>query len=876
MASVFDDLVKITEPDTPREVRLVAMRDFAEHLKWTPSYELHASFGVPGAGDHVVVEHGLSNSAVISFLRGSARASQLDGAQLRALLSISYNNLVDWHIFVSQGDIRRVNNLVDPTTDSSADVWSSLSPSTFLQQLSAAGFSDVSEFETRRKTLRSCDDALIGVISRWKRLLKADYPAATNQALSTLFNGLIFVRGCEDRRLDIGESRGRLLLKILSEQAGDQVDLRQALLVGLQQTNVRGELGDYIDLSQMDAFTSVDRYTALDLFRDFYAPSEAAYDFNFALMSKHALSRIYERFVALLVPDAQYSDQLAFIAPTPIEQAPSRTGSIYTPQFIAGFFARYIRENTTPKRFRTLRSLDPACGSGIFLRTLLELQCSPLDPAITKAAIKEAFSRAEGYDRDPNASEATRLSLALLHLVATDELPSELAIRTADAVTAASEQQIPRSSFGAVMTNPPYIKHDHLPPEERQVHKDYLGDKFKGRLDSYLTFIKLCLEATEPGGVACFVLPQTFMTAANAAPLRNQMTVGFDVKCLIDLSAVDVFEGVGAYSILVVVQRRTEGEIGASSAYVGQATEFVGAALQAVLDGRTIETPYYRVFEVSQEFFANREWVLVGPDAMALDRKLRSLPTLGDYAHCFQGFVTGADNVFIRSKSAIEPTEAALYMDYLPDRQIGRFAVPARVQQVVFYPYLGDELVSEATLKTSFPATWAYLTANKARLEKRRRSSSTPWWKPERPREPSRMRRPKIVSPHLMLTPCFAVDSKGRYATSHGPIVVLKDRGEEAALLYFLCGIMNSMVANWYLRTYVPSYSRGYSRLEPATLRSLPVPDLSQISPAQLQRFIELVRDAPKDMAAEDELDELAIEFYGLGSHERRALGRSL
>ncbi len=874
MPTLFDDLVQITDPETNADVRRLAMRDFAEQLRWTPNYELSASLGVPGAGDHVIVEHGLSNSAVISFLRGSVRAGELDNTQVRALLSISYNNLVDWHILVSQGDVRRINNLVDSSTDSSADIWEAIQPSTFLKRLSSDAFSAFNGLEAARKTLRACDDALIAVISRWKRLLKADYPAATNEALSTLFNSLIFVRGCEDRRLDLGLQSGRLLQRITSREQAEHIDVRQLVVDAFAQTNVAGNLADYVDLNKLAPFSELDRYTAQDLVRDFYAPKEAPYDFNFAFMSKHALSRIYERYVSLLVPDEQDGAQLAFIRSVPSEKAPTRTGAVYTPQFIASFFARYIRDHTTPRRFRAIQSLDPACGSGIFLRSLLELQCNPLDPGITKASIAALFAQAVGYDKDANATEATRLSLALLHLVATNELPRSLSIHTADAIAQSEQGALLAGEFGAVITNPPYIKLDHLPLDDRELHKRYLGQEFKGQLDAYLSFVRLSLASLEPDGIACMVLPQAFLTARNALTLRRQIADGFDVRCLIDLSAVDVFEGVGAYSILLIAQRRVTGANRADTAFIGQASEFVGTVLQAVLDSRSVSSPYYRVFEVGQDFFKAREWIIVGPEAMVLDRQLRTLPRLGDYLDCFQGFVTGADDVFIRPRGEVPEGETSIYMDYLPDRLIGRFSLPARVPQVLFYPYLRDQLISEEQLRELFPGTWAYLEGNREQLSRRRRSASTPWWKPERPREPSRMKRPKVVCPHLMLTPRFAIDIKGRYAVSHGPAMIARDRQEEQTLLPLFCGILNSGVANWYLRTYVPSYSKGYSRVEPATLRDMPVPDLTQISPGKMDRFLDLVRRSDKDGQTEAEIDELVADFYNLGSHERAIVGR--
>jgi hypothetical protein len=93
MASAYEELLRIVDSGTPPDLKVVAMRGFAEQLQWTPSYEFQASFGVDAAGDHLVVEHGLDNSAIISFLKVPYRASDLTQFQLRSLLAISYNNL---------------------------------------------------------------------------------------------------------------------------------------------------------------------------------------------------------------------------------------------------------------------------------------------------------------------------------------------------------------------------------------------------------------------------------------------------------------------------------------------------------------------------------------------------------------------------------------------------------------------------------------------------------------------------------------------------------------------------------------------------------------------------------------------------------------
>jgi hypothetical protein len=178
------------------------MRDFAQDLRWTPSYEVRGSFGVNTVGGHLVVEHGLENTATISFLKAPHRASDLDPAQLRPLLTVSYNNLVEWHLFISEDEVRWINNLAERDQDERADQVHRLTARDTIRYLSAAHLSGPGKVAAVQRTLKACDESLLQVISRWKRLLRADYPAAENRNIAALFNALILIRGCEDRDMD--------------------------------------------------------------------------------------------------------------------------------------------------------------------------------------------------------------------------------------------------------------------------------------------------------------------------------------------------------------------------------------------------------------------------------------------------------------------------------------------------------------------------------------------------------------------------------------------------------------------------------------------------------------------------------------------------
>jgi len=428
-----------------------------------------------------------------------------------------------------------------------------------------------------------------------------------------------------------------------------------------------------------------------------------------------------------------------------------------------------------------------------------------------------------------------------------------------------------------MLSNPPYVKLDHLVAAEKALYEEYLGDDFTGRSDAYLAFVKLSIDAVAPNGFVCLVLPQTFLTARNARFLRRRISSEFDVRCLVDLSAVDVFEGVGAYCVLLVVQKKTVPKIAGEDAQLAQASDFVGGVLQACIDRRDVDTPYYRAFRTPQSYFERQDWAIVSPEFTALESKLARLPKLSDYLNSAQGFLTGADPVFLRSADLVPLGERSIYMYVWEDRDISRFGLKEKSDTLVLYPYEGDRLLDEHEIEERYPSTYSHLVANREVLTRRKRSSSTPWWKPERPRPPKVMKRPKIVVPHLFLTPRFALDISGVMAVSHTPFLTAKREDGEVDLLKWFVAVLNSSVASWYLRVFTPKFAKGYSRIEAATLRDVPVPDLNSVSAGDLKLAAILVDRLLAGKASEadaQDLDALIVRAYGITPMERsRILG---
>ncbi len=187
------------------------------------------------------------------------------------------------------------------------------------------------------------------------------------------------------------------------------------------------------------------------------------------------------------------------------------------------------------------------------------------------------------------------------------------------------------------------------------------------------------------------------------------------------------------------------------------------------------------------------------------------------------GFSSGDDDVFVVQKQQVPKGEENVWVPYLPDRQIFAYTFEAKNIGFLFYPFdANGVLLTLKDFKKLYPITHSYLLSKKTELSKRAmvKENAEKWWVPNRARNPERMIRPKIITPHLSITPRFALDQTGKYAVSRSPL--LYPKSEDLDLLKFFLAILNSTVGYWHINTHSHKYRSGYNMIEPKTLKRRP------------------------------------------------------
>lgn len=198
-------------------------------------------------------------------------------------------------------------------------------------------------------------------------------------------------------------------------------------------------------------------------------------------------------------PTGLSAESRAYIARTPLARRKTM-GQFFTPADLRRELLAGISLPAGP------RILDPACGTGEFLRSARELW--------------------------PDAE---------LHGFEIDE---ELAGLSRQAVPSAEVQQLDalgvtwEPGYDAVIGNPPYFEFRATP----EVRKRY-ASAISGRPNSFALFVKLGLEMLRPGGVLAFVLPPSMNNGRYFRALREEIVESCRIESLRILPAENLFEG---------------------------------------------------------------------------------------------------------------------------------------------------------------------------------------------------------------------------------------------------------------------------------------------------------------------------------------------
>jgi hypothetical protein len=238
-------------------------------------------------------------------------------------------------------------------------------------------------------------------------------------------------------------------------------------------------------------------------------------------------------------------------------------------------------------RLKSLRIVDPACGSGVFLIMAFDFLKAELTRVNEK--IKDLVPKAEHYgdlleyvpdseiltnnlfgvDVNVESVEIAKLSLWIKTARRGKVLDSlDTSLRVGDSLIEDSnfayldhaftwETAFPdvfaEGGFDVVLGNPPYVRMEHLKALKPYLEKRY--EVVSDRADLYCYFFERGLRLLKPGGRLGFISSNTFFKTGSGKPLREYLRREATIEGVVDFGDLQIFEGVTTYPAILTMKR---------------------------------------------------------------------------------------------------------------------------------------------------------------------------------------------------------------------------------------------------------------------------------------------------------------------------------
>ena len=504
------------------------------------------------------------------------------------------------------------------------------------------------------------------------------------------------------------------------------------------------------------------------------------------------------------------------------------------------------------ERIRTLRIVDPACGSGVFLIMAFDFLKAELSRVNDK--IRDLRSEAEhfghlldyipdseilsnnlfGVDVNAESVEITKLSLWIKTARRGKVLDSlSDTIRVGDSLIEDSnfayldhpftwESAFPdifaEGGFDVVLGNPPYVRQELF-----SGLKPYLQGRFEsyhGVADLYCYFYERGLRLLKPGGRLGYISSSTFFKTGSGKPLREYLLREAAIESVVDFGDLQVFEGVTTYPAILILKR-------------GAAPE--GHELRFWKVDTLSETNFLAGWEAArgpypQAALGSGSWELEQPVLRILREKIRTgRKTLKEvYGSPLYGIKTGLNAAFVidtptkERLCARDPKSAELLRPLLKGNELIRWRVESQGNWIIYIPK------NRINIK-DYPAIRDWLLPFRERLEKR--SAKQQWFELQQAKEAyvSAFEAPKIAYIEVCDRGPFSFEPHGFYQEATTFLIPSSDLA--------LLALLNSRVAWFFFVGTTTIFRGGYFRMKNQFVELLPIPDMSAHAKSSLEEL---------------------------------------
>ncbi len=524
------------------------------------------------------------------------------------------------------------------------------------------------------------------------------------------------------------------------------------------------------------------------------------------------------------------------------------------------------------KRLTSLRIVDPACGSGVFLVIAFDWMKAELERVNGKLAAltggRDLFdpdseiltNNLFGVDVNSESVEIAKLSLWIKTARRGKELDTlDGNLRVGDSLIEDSsyayrehgfvwKEAFPdvfaEGGFDVVLGNPPYVRQELL-----KELKPYLKDRFEvfhGAADLYAYFFERGLRILKPGGRLGYISSATFFKTGSGAPLREYLRIKAAIDTVVDFGDNQIFEGVTTYPAILTMRAGTP-----QPDHELQFWNIAELPKGSFADGfASARAPY------PQNELPVGSWQLESPELRALRAKIvKRRSTLKEvYGSPLYGIKTGRNEAFVIDRAtrdrlvAEDPKSAEVLEPWLEGKDIKRWRAESRDLWLILLKRgwtnetfgVADEETQWERLQARYPAICAFLEPHADPCRKRSDQGEY-WWELRACSYYAEFEKPKLLYPDLSQGPKFSLDTSGLFSPNTSYFIPKSD--------FALAGILNSSL-NWFFLRGISDAMRGGEwriRMFSQNIERIPIPDATPDQREALGKLAEAAQTAAEE-----------------------------
>jgi hypothetical protein len=510
-------------------------------------------------------------------------------------------------------------------------------------------------------------------------------------------------------------------------------------------------------------------------------------------------------------------------------------------------------------RLKTLRIVDPACGSGVFLIMAFDYLKAELGRVNDKIAALQGERHIQdlidpdseiltnnlfGVDVNSESIEIAKLSLWIKTArrgKVLDSLSGNL--RVGDSLIEDSnfayldhaftwETAFPgvfaEGGFDVVLGNPPYVRMEHLKALKPYLEKRY--EVVSDRADLYCYFFERGLRLLKPGGRLGFISSNTFFKTGSGKPLRDYLRREATIEGVVDFGDLQIFEGVTTYPAILTMKR--------GAAPKGHDLRFW--KVDALPETNFQATWGKAAGPYPQAALGAGSWELENTALRTLRDKIRTgRKTLKDvYGSPLYGIKTGLNGAFVIDNAtkerlcAQDPKSVDLLKPFLEGKDLKRWRAEPRSLWLIYIPKNRIEI-------DNYPAIRDWLLPFKSDLEAR--ATKQEWFELQQAQEAyaPHFAAPKISYPHFNDTRNFLFEPLGAFSNDKSYLIPSDDRA--------LLGLLNSRVLWFMLSSMSPPVRGGFHELRVQYVEKMPIPAWNENARAELAAASEQASKAAQE-----------------------------